>query len=761
MKRFRQVLTALLVIVLVGSMITITLPASVGATTTPASNWTLGGNAQILSTETWVKSTVVVDLKDGNGYVQLRDKLTELIGENGEDGKGYINIICDDYFTDYAYLQLVGDPAATGINVESDTKAMTWYLKTNGNAASANSEVHLRGAPYPSKIYGIQSQFAAEGFMFAFSKNSTGNVMIRGIGDYVYESFDSYEDTTNITSRLTLSEITGDAEGKTGEDGVYFRLQEFAPSANTNLKYTITVYYTLSAASSISSDATSRWTVGGNAEIISENTMIYDTVEVDLVDQNGYIQHNEKLTQLIGENGEDGEGYINIICDDYFTDYAYLQLVGDPAATGINLESDTKAMTWYLKTNGNAASANSEVHLRGAPYPSKIYGIQSQFAAEGFIFAFSKNSTGNVMIRGIGDYVYETFDSYEDTTNITSRLALREITGDAEGKTGEDGVYFRLQEFTPSANTNLKYTITVAYPEVLEQAEIQSIAPELNDAITVHVNAEVVTDSTDPVRMKFIFKDEEIWVDGIQTGTTYSFALPNILPQDMTENIAAELYIGDTLKDTVSTYSMQQYCMNTLSKTTDEDTELRALLVALLNYGTSAQEYFGKDEINLANSALSDVQKAYLTNWDIGEAEGVIAAPVSGTENVNYKWKAATIGLYDFIKVRFKFTATDIEHTRIQIVGTDTIFDKDDFVDAGNGAYYIYTDGIYATDFATSLKAIFIDSEGVQIGETVEYSVNTYLQYMSNLPSPNSVQPIVQAIYNYGMAAVAYKTAQS
>ena len=72
------------------------------------------------------------------------------------------------------------------------------------------------------------------------------------------------------------------------------------------------------------------------------------------------------------------------------------------------------------------------------------------------------------MIRGIGDHVWETFDSYEDTkTDLTSRLKLSEIVGDAAGKTGEDGVYVRLQSFG-DPGCNFVYTLTVAYPAPVE-----------------------------------------------------------------------------------------------------------------------------------------------------------------------------------------------------------------------------------------------------------------------------------------------------
>ncbi len=317
--------------------------------------------------------------------------------------------------------------------------------------------------------------------------------------------------------------------------------------------------------------------------------------------------------------------------------------------------------------------------------------------------------------------------------------------------TAEDIAYFGFMAEGGTAGFDVKnFSITEGV-----EGEIKSATPELKDSIAIHFAADIQAEPNESVQMKFNFKGEAIWVDGEANGSSYNFTLPSVLPQDMGENISAELYINGVRKDKVGTYSMKAYCMNQLAQTTD--TELRALLVALLNYGASAEQYFGKDVTELANGALTDEQKAYLSDFVVSEAAGVVTDPVTGTEDANYKWTSATLGLYDLIKVRFKFKVADVENTRIQIVGTETIFDKDDFQKAANGNYWVYTDGIYASDFDVSFKAIFIDAEGNQIGEAVEYSVNTYLHYVDSLTSSDA-KPMVQAIYNYGMAAQAYAT---
>lgn len=285
--------------------------------------------------------------------------------------------------------------------------------------------------------------------------------------------------------------------------------------------------------------------------------------------------------------------------------------------------------------------------------------------------------------------------------------------------------------------------------------DIQSAAPELAESITLHCTAMVSTKSYSDVKMVFGFKGEEIEVAGSNEGSRYTFALPGILPQDMGENISMDLYAGDVLLDSYENYSIKQYCMNTLNRTTDEDVELRALLVAILNYGAQAQNYFGSDLPSLANSELSEAQKNYLPVYNIGDASRV-AHLLTGTQNDAYVWKAATLSLQDKIQIRLRFTATNIQNVRIKI-GAD-VFTYEDFIAAGNNTWYVYSSGIAAYAYNETITAMFVDASGNQIAntQTAHYSVNTYVQYINSLGSVSETE-IVKSIYGYGLMAKAYR----
>ena len=464
MKRvWKSSISVLLTVLMVCSMITVTLPGNVRVEATSTSKWTAGSGASVLSESsiTWVTETIEVDLKSRSGYVQLDQNIADLIGSNGEDGVGYINIKPVDHLNDFSLIQLVANPTATSIDPAGDSNAVSWYLRSNENQTYAT--VHQRGnSNYVT--YGNYTNWVEEGYMFAFSTDTDGYVTIRGIGDGTGSAFATYTGTAGIASTVKLADLAGTGT-LTGEDGVYVRLQSFTSTATNNYKYEITVKYAKQTISTIDTTKSSRWTVGGGAEITTESheAMTYDTVSVDLAAEPGFVQHHVKLTDLIGSNGADGKGYIHIIPDDATNDFSFVQLVGNPSITGTvdpNYTS-TQGLTWYFRSNENMTYPT--VSIRGIN-SHVIYGNYTDFADEGYMLAFSQNDTGNVMIRGIGEKTGTAFDSYTDTAAaLTSRQTLSEIQG-ANGETGEDGVYFRIQSFGGSTR-NQKHTIHIVYPD--------------------------------------------------------------------------------------------------------------------------------------------------------------------------------------------------------------------------------------------------------------------------------------------------------
>ena len=81
-----------------------------------------------------------------------------------------------------------------------------------------------------------------------------------------------------------------------------------------------------------------------------------------------------------------------------------------------------------------------------------------------------------------------------------------------------------------------------------------------------------------------------------------------------------------------------------------------------------------------------------------------------------------------------------------------SIFFPDDFVDLGNGFYYLDYDRILANQFDTAIEANLM-LEGVCV-QTVTYSVNSYVRsFVETYSESDAAYDLVKAIYTYGYYA--------
>lgn len=214
----------------------------------------------------------------------------------------------------------------------------------------------------------------------------------------------------------------------------------------------------------------SKWTVN-HGSIISETSEAYvvDMVTVKYGASGGYIQHTEKLTELIGSGGKDGKGFINVVVGDGSPEqtnaysYLFMQfLASDQISADIPRDGATdQGLTWYIaghdKTNGRIDNHNGSIAMD--------YGAYTTFSKEGYKMAFTQKDDGRVYVRAIGHGVYNTATNYDSDAakKVASVQTLASIKGVGE-ETGEDGVYLRMRN---NAGADATFTITVAYPKTV------------------------------------------------------------------------------------------------------------------------------------------------------------------------------------------------------------------------------------------------------------------------------------------------------
>ncbi len=282
--------------------------------------------------------------------------------------------------------------------------------------------------------------------------------------------------------------------------------------------------------------------------------------------------------------------------------------------------------------------------------------------------------------------------------------------------------------------------------------------PELRDSITMHYTITVGDTFTETPSMKFTLGDRPT-VEVTEYTTTagdglvsYTFAFENILPQQMTDNLAAEFYVGKHLAWSKETYSLQTYATNKLAD--PDSASAHTLLVAMLNYGAEAQKYFNYKTDRLANAVLTTAQAGLLTNVNIANATAV-ETKVDGPSVAGYTWRSVTLNLQSTLSFRLKFEAADIDKVVIKNGNNTWTYaaNEDAFASLGNNMYYFYFPNIFANQFDTTFD-IVMEVDGQQ-AQTVHYSVNSFVAYIANKVD-TELKDMCTAVYNYGLQAKAY-----
>jgi hypothetical protein len=231
------------------------------------------------------------------------------------------------------------------------------------------------------------------------------------------------------------------------------------------------------------------------------------------------------------------------------------------------------------------------------------------------------------------------------------------------------------------------------------------------------------------------------------------FKFVGVVPQMLGDNIKATLYATkDGKEDSVAkaTYSVKEYCVNMLNNPDyANDTELKTLLSDILAYGAAAQQYNGQTD-GLVNENVTGYAPGTFT-----EVTETVKGISGGTENDPAKWNSVALRYENAMAMKFKFTATDTTLTvKISINGKETTYKVSDLSKEGDN-YVVYFRGILATQYGETVTAAFYNANGEQVGQTVTYSVNSYVYSMQN-SDDEKLADLVKATYNYGVSAEAY-----
>ena len=223
----------------------------------------------------------------------------------------------------------------------------------------------------------------------------------------------------------------------------------------------------------------------------------------------------------------------------------------------------------------------------------------------------------------------------------------------------------------------------------------------------------------------------------------------------------------------VVTYSPKKYAMSRLEKSTSET--MKALCVAMLNYGAAAQKYFGYKTDSLANADLSQAQRSLVAPYDSSLFAGAQSALPAKARNFpktdGFSKRTATVSFEGAFAINYYFTPSlevdgDVmfyywnaeDYARPDVLTIENVTGVESMVPSGDGRYWMEISGIAAKqlDDTFYVAAIYTDTEGVgHCTGIVSYSLSKYC--INN--AEGDMGELAQATAMYGYYAKTYLAA--
>ena len=288
--------------------------------------------------------------------------------------------------------------------------------------------------------------------------------------------------------------------------------------------------------------------------------------------------------------------------------------------------------------------------------------------------------------------------------------------------------------------------------------KINSAKLAISNDIIVSYTATVSGTLKDPY-MVFTFNEVDYRVEssGTDDKGRYLFNFEGVTPEKMGDNICATLYAtteGEQLVHvTKASYSVREYCVNTMNKyynVAGADVMMH-LLSDILVYGGAAQNFtkYHTDAI-----VTEGVNMEYASTFtEVTETK----LARTGEADPDIGWNAASLRCGSQMAMTFTFFTNEPETTTVEVTinGRKEVFDTSKAVSNGDGTYTAVFTGIAATEFDDTVTAI-LKKDGVQIGQTLTYSVNSYVYSKQNDTAVENLAALVKAVYNYGCSAKTY-----
>jgi hypothetical protein len=279
---------------------------------------------------------------------------------------------------------------------------------------------------------------------------------------------------------------------------------------------------------------------------------------------------------------------------------------------------------------------------------------------------------------------------------------------------------------------------------LMQSAKLSMASISFNGDIAINyymlLSDEVLADQT--AYMEFTMADGTVIQipvsEGIRAeykGETYYVYACAVDAKEMTDDVICQFFYESGSTDPY-TYSVQTYANNILNNSQNEN--MKALVKAMLNYGTACQLHFGYNTDKLANAGLESPDYSNVT------IEGFNMKTGQGTENAAFY--SASLLLKSETTLRFYFTGN--------ITATYNGVELE--VKQRSGLYYVDVVGISAKRLDEDVTIVINDGTA-----TAEVSFNpmAYCQGVLNDTTGAfgaEMKDLARALYLYNQAANVY-----
>jgi hypothetical protein len=236
-------------------------------------------------------------------------------------------------------------------------------------------------------------------------------------------------------------------------------------------------------------------------------------------------------------------------------------------------------------------------------------------------------------------------------------------------------------------------------------------------------------------------------------------------------SIYAKLSDGSYIYSKLAGYSPVQYAESQLKKSTD--VKLKQLVVAMLNYGTEAQKYFGHNTGNLANAILTSEQNALTESYRTDMIQPVPTADTVKqgifSNNQGFSKRMPSISFEGAFCINYFFTPRYTpdsgitlyywnaeDYNAADVLTTANATGKIKLEGNGTGEYRGDISDISAKDLSEAVYVACAYKSGgtVWTSGVLGYSIGAYCQ--SQASTGNAISDLVMATAVYGHYAKEY-----